>query len=331
MKYTIIITAYKEETTLPKALRYLADPQMSGYEKELELIQVSPDTETLEAGKKYIEELQNQKINFKQIQDEKNGKPAALNKSFFEVTGENVILTDGDVFLEKFALNTLISKYEELELDAACGNVVSLNERNTFMGYISHMMTKAAHHKRMIELLGIVSGIGTQIIAKTSHKENLDRKFFPLSGYLLIFNKSKLENITKTPLQLPEDCLVEDAYLSYFIFNHGLKLGYIPEAVVRAYFPTNLSDYFLQKKRSTGGYIQLWKYGVVSQDTKARSFWQDLQYFWFPFKFARNLKEYFWSLIYFPIRFYLWMIMYWERKIIKKDFTKTWVRIESTK
>ena len=115
------------------------------------------------------------------------------------------------------------------------------------------------------------------------------------------------------------------------IFNEGGRIEYEPEALVFVKYPTNLKDYFKQKKRSTGGYMQLWEYGIVKPETKSRSFWRELEYFWFPIKYARNLKELFYSFMMYPVRLWLWVQIFWERKIVKKDFVKTWVRVESTK
>ncbi|MBD3362168.1 glycosyltransferase [Candidatus Dojkabacteria bacterium] len=320
---TAIITAFNEPTTITKALKYIVNPDFSGFRKNLQVIQISPDEETLEKASKYISTIKNPKLEYLQIKDEQLGKPHALNVGLKRAKSDIVVLTDGDVHFTESSFVNLIEEFKKRKLDVACGKVISKNSTKTLTGYISHLMTSAAHHKRLIELSGKTEGYGTKLVHKTN--------FFPLSGYMLIFNKKKLEQVLGEGFVFPTDCLVEDAYLSYVAYNYGLKLGYIPQARVYAKFPSNLSDYFKQKKRSTGGYLQLWKYGVIKKETNARSFWQELRYFWYPFKFAKSLRDIIYSLIYFPIRLYLWLMMWWERKILKKDFIKTWVRIESTK
>lgn len=321
--YSIILTAYKEPNSVAQALQYLANPEFSGYKGKLNIIQVSPDKETLEAAKSYMNTVKNSSIGFLQLIDDNLGKPHALNQALKKVNSDVVIMTDGDVRFAKGSLGTLIREFENRKLDAGTGQPISSNNRSSFMGFISHLMVSAAHHKRLIELEGQKTGHGSKFINR--------KGFFPLSGYMLIFNKTKFENELGEGFVFPGDCLVEDAYISHVMFNKGMKLGYIPEATVLVKFPTNIKDYFIQKKRSTGGFIQLWKYGVVTKNTKSRSFWQDLEYFWFPFKFSKNLIEYLYSIAYFPLRLILWLTIWWERKIIKKDFTKTWQRVESTK
>jgi cellulose synthase/poly-beta-1,6-N-acetylglucosamine synthase-like glycosyltransferase len=132
-------------------------------------------------------------------------------------------------------------------------------------------------------------------------------------------------------LVIPNDCLVDDAYLSYAIYNKGFKIGYEADAKVFVKYPTYFKDWMAQKLRSAGGFVQLWKYNVIHKETKVRNFYKELEYFWFPLKYAQNLKEFIWSLILYPIRFYMWVRIYWERKVLNKDFSKTWTVIKSTK
>lgn len=329
---SIIITAFKEANSIKKALQYLADPKYSGFVGKIQVVQISPDKATLDEGEKYLSSLENPNLEYLVLKDENIGKPHALNMGLKKAKGDILVLTDGDVFFSKGSLSKLIEGFEEKKLDAACGNVISINRNDYFMGYISHLMTEAANHKRQIKLNNVEEGIGTKLIEKS--------EFFPLSGYMLIFNKIKLEKKLGEGFVFPTDCLVDDAYLSYVVYNYKLKLGYIPEAEVKVKFPTHYSDYFKQKKRSTGGYVQLWKYGVVKNETKSRSFWHELRYFWFPIKYAfkkmKNdetsiIKKLLWSLTFYPLRLWLWIQIWWERKFTNKNFTKTWVRIESTK
>ena len=130
---------------------------------------------------------------------------------------------------------------------------------------------------------------------------------------------------------LPEDTLVDDAYLSYVLLSKGGKLEYIPEAKVYVNYPSNLKDWYKQKLRAVGGYVQLWKFGVIENNTKVRNFWKELEYFWFPIKYAKSIKEYIWSLALYPMRLYMWLIIFYQQRIRKKSFDEIWVRVESTK
>ncbi len=295
---TIIITSYKEPRTIGKAIEsiYLSVP------KNYEIIQISPDEETLTAGFKKAKELKITK-NFIQLTDPCKGKPYALNMAFKKAKGEILILTDGDVYFSENAVQKLLEVFKDPKVGGATGRPVSIDKKDNMMGYYGHLLSTAAHHKRR-NTLG-------------------KNKFFPLSGYILA--------IRNYNLQLPNDVLSDDAYMSYTIFNKGKKLKYVPEAKAYVKFPKTLKDYYKQKVRSLGGHIQLESFEIMKKDQQTRTLKDEISYFWFPFKYAKNLKEYYWSSLLFPIRIITWLKIFIDRKIIKKEFTKSWTRIESTK
>lgn len=311
---SILITAWKEEKTIGKAVESFLDNSYSMIDEEFEILLAAPDEPTINAAlaiaKKY-----NLEDRLKIIRDEGKGKPLALNKLIAESKGEILVFTDGDVYVGQSAVPLLIKHLQNDNVGIVSGRPVSDDEKSSMMSYFGHLLADAANHKRTLDLTEDAHGNSLKIIPK--------RKFFPVSGYLYAVKKFEIE--------FPGDCLVDDAYISYVVYNQGLQVAYEPEAKVYVKYPTNLSDYFKQKKRSTGGYIQLWHYGVVKKDTKSRTFFRELEYFWYPIKYAENLKELFWSILLYPIRLWLWIMIFWERKVVKKDFYKTWTRVESTK
>jgi poly-beta-1,6-N-acetyl-D-glucosamine synthase len=295
---SIIITSYKEPKTIGKAIESI----YHGIPKNSEILQISPDKETLQAGLKKAKDLNIEKF-FLQMKDPCKGKPHALNMAFKKVKGDILILTDGDVFFDKNAINELAKPFKNKDVGGVTGRPISMDDRDNMMGYYGHLLSTAAHHKRL----------------QTLHRG----EFFPLSGYIMA--------IRNYSIHLPKDVLSDDAYMSYVIFNKGKKLSYAPKAKAYVKFPKTLKDYYKQKVRSLGGYTQLEKYGIVKNDTKTRTLKDEISYFWFPFKYAKNPREYFWSTLLFPIRVITWIKIFWDRKILKKDFQKSWTRIESTK
>ncbi len=313
----IILTAFKEERTIGKAIKALIDPIYSGFNGKIRLIQISPDQKTLKEGKKTFQKINNTNTKLIQIKDPARGKPFALNLALKKIKSNIVIFTDGDVFFGKNALKNLLDTMMTENLDAISGHPISIDSKNYMMGYFGHLFADANHYRRLVDL----------------KKQNLRksqlfikrRKFFPLSGYIMAIRKEFLK------FDLPNDVLVDDAYISYTIFNNKGKLGYAPNALCYIKYPKTLSDYFKQKKRSVGGYVQLWKYNIIHKDTKSRNFWQEIEMIWFPFKYAKSFKQFMWSSFLIPIRLWLWIQIIIEQRILKKDFSKVWVRIESTK
>ena len=319
MKIAIILTAFKEAGTVKKAVESLIDLAHSNYSDEISLIQVSPDEETLAAGKQSFDRIGNKKSKLIQVKDPGLGKPHALNLAIKKVSADTdiVFFTDGDIFLGKGAIGLIVKKFiNNPNIAGVTGKPVSGDPKNYMMGYYGHLFAEANHYRRMIDLADAPQQRSKVFVRKHA--------FFPMSGYIMAVKRQILD------FDLPEDVL-DDAYISYMIYNKGLDLAYEPAAIACIKYPKTLSDYFKQKKRSTGGYIQLWKYGIVKEETKSRGFWHELELFWFPFKYASNIRELIWSIFLFPIRFWLWARILLEQKVLKKSFKNVWTRVESTK
>jgi cellulose synthase/poly-beta-1,6-N-acetylglucosamine synthase-like glycosyltransferase len=306
---SIIITAWKEQDSIGKCIYTL----VQDLDIDFELLLGCPDIETYTAAKQVMDYV-HMSDKLKWVQDPGKGKPYALNLLMDQAQGEIWLFGDGDTYFGEEVVAKLLKHLEDPQVQAVTGRPISQDDRGTMMEYYGHLLTDAADHKRRIDLGG--AGGRSSVFVKK-------RPFFPVSGYLFAMRA--------TALRPPADCLVEDAYFSYSIHNAGGKINYEPEAQVFVKFPKTLSDYFKQKKRSVGGYVQLWKYGIVKPETNTRSFGRELEYFWFPIRYAQNARELIWSLLLYPIRAWLWLRIFWERRILHKDFSKTWVRIESTK
>lgn len=314
MELTVILTAYKEEKTVARAVKSICDPKYSGYNEQFQLITVIPDKETLNTAKKEIKKFKN--IEWTSVIDPGEGKPTALNLALKKVRGKIIILTDGDVYLGEDSIKLLFDAFKNPKVMGSTGRPVSADKKSTFFGYLSHLLADAAHHKRLTTLKGIRSGRSRVFVGSKSN-------FFALSGYAMAMRNFQL--------QIPKDTLVDDAYLSYVLLSKGGKLEYVPEATVFVNYPSNIKDWYKQKLRAVGGYIQLWKFGVIEKNTKVRNFWKELEYFWFPIKYAKSFKEYIWSFALYPMRLYMWLIIFYQQRIRKRSFDEIWVRVESTK
>lgn len=309
---SVIITSWKEPHTIGKCIKSIADRKYSGLKNEFEILQISPDKETLDAGLKAAKDLNLSSKQFLQIQDPKKGKPYALKMALKKARGDILIFTDGDTFFEKESIHYLLEPFEKKDVWGVSGRPVSIDSKDNMMGYWGHLLSDAAHHRRVKT---IFNKIGNFYVSSKS--------FFPMSGYIMAIRNVKLE--------IPSDVLSDDAYISYSIRNMGKQIAYAPKAKCFVKYPTHLSDYYKQKVRSIGGYIQLKGMGIFKKDKQSRSILLEIGYAWFVLKYAFNIKEFIWSLLLFPVRLITWFRIYWDRIIIKKDFTKSWTRVESTK
>jgi cellulose synthase/poly-beta-1,6-N-acetylglucosamine synthase-like glycosyltransferase len=313
-KISIIINSWNEPNSIAKAITCIANSEYSGIPDDYEIIQASPDEATLNAGKAAAEEL-GILDKYKQLKDPKKGKPFALNLAHQQATGEIIIMTDGDVYFGKNCVAELLKPFNDPEVGGVTGRPMSMDSRNNMMGYFGHLLTDAAHHKRSNSL--------TYFEAEGYYLS--ERTFFPMSGYIYAVRKFQLE--------IPATALVEDAYISHLIFNSGKKIAYNANATVYVKFPSTLQDYYKQKVRSLGGNAQLKDLGVVTEGTEARKFTDELAYAGFPLSYAKNIKEFCWSLALFPIRLITWIkIKFYVKNLPKKmEQEGGWQRIETTK
>lgn len=333
---SFLITSFQEPKTITKCLKGLLSQSFLDLKQDFEVLLACPDLDTLSAGISFLAQnfdlkqtkdqklfsytqatddllgieleiyLKQQKIgSFKHIKDPKKGKPTALNLLFQKASKDLLILTDGDTFADEQAVCKLLEKKKETKASLVSARPFSLDSKNNFWGYIGHLLADAADLKRM------------------------QNQIFPASGYLFLISLEKFKKNFK--LQIPEQVLSDDAYISYLFQAKKLKTAYQPEAKVYLKYANNLKDFVNQKRRSLGGFTQLLSYSELDLKQNQRSLLEELKFLFFPLKYAKNLKQLGYSLVFYPLRLYLWLLIFIDQKILRKSFEKTWVRIESTK
>ncbi len=310
---SVIITSWKEPKTIGKCIKCIADSRYSGITKPFEILQLSPDTETLDAGKQAAKELGLSNTEYIQIQDPRKGKPYALKLAIKEAKGDILIFTDGDTYFGRDSVKYLLEPFEDEMVGGVSGRPVSMDSREDMFGYWGHLLSDAAHDRRIST---INNRKGSYYIS--------GKTFFPMSGYIMATRKYYFD--------IPQNILSDDAYISYFIRNIGKEIAYSPNAKSYVKYPTNLNDYYKQKVRSLGGFTQLERLGVFKKDKQSRNFFIELAYTFFALRYAKSIKEFTWSILLFPVRLITWIRIFWERVILRREMGKKgWERIESTK
>ena len=293
---SVIITAYKEEKTIGRAIESFLKQKV---DEEIEILVACPDELTrnviLEYSKKYS--------NVKHVQDPGEGKPTALNICFKIAKGDKIVMSDGDVYVSENSVNALLRELNKDKVGAVTGRPVSVNPRKKMFGYFSHLLTDlGAHDTRM--------------------KYVQKGKFIVVSGYL--FAMKKLFD------SIPRNALSDDAVMSHMIHEKGYKIGYAPDAKVFVKFPDDFQDWIKQKKRSAGGYNQLKEF--FPKQERMRSFFEEVKEGWYkPFTYPQNFQEFIWTGLLYFLRLYLWFVIFWDLNVKKKSFKEIWVRVESTK
>ncbi len=289
---SVIITSYKEPATIGKAIESVLNNNIPNYE----ILITAPDKETLNVAKKYSKK--NKKI--KLFKDIGKGKPSALNLAVSKAKGNILILTDGDVYVGKESLNYLMNPIKNTKIGAVSGRPVSLNSKKTILGYWAYVLTETANKRRLLALK--------------------NKKRFFCSGYLFAIRKNLFSS-------LQEEILSEDGFISHNVYKKDFLIDYSPKSKVYVKYPSNLKDWIIQKKRSAGGYNQIKNLTGV----EIRSFKKESLGGFGLLNYISSLKEFFWLVLLFFFRVYLWVLIYQDINIKKKSHKEIWKRIESTK
>jgi len=297
MDVSIIITTNREPKTLLKALfrvrKNLAEKFWQALQTEV--LVIGPDQETKKTYL-YFKNKANlsQNIKLRLLKDRGIGKPNALNWTVKQAKGKILVLTDGDVYVEPGAIQNLVKTLKKQpKIGAVSGRPVSLNPKNNLFGFWSHYLVEQAHSLRLRRLKL--------------------KQYLPVSGYLFAIKKNLFPALTP-------NLLAEDAWLSLRLHQRGYKISYCHAAWVYVKFPTNWTDWLKQKKRSVGGYWQT-NYKQNRLQLELAGLKSTLTY-------PSNSQERWWMFLLILARIYLWILIWWEIKVLKKS---AWKRVESTK
>jgi len=296
---SLIVTAYEDPKSTKESMKILLNQK--NFHEKFELIAACPDEPTkkviMDYQKKYPEIIKYVK------QEYGSGKNRLMNKIIKIAKGDILVWTDGNKFLEENSIELILKPFKDPKVGAAGGRPTAINDRKTMLGYWSHLLTNASDKVRQMR----------------SEKGGLVEQ----CANLLAVRKGIINEI---PLDV-----AEDAIISYMVYEKGYKNVYVKEARVLVLFPRNFKDWVKQKVRSIKAHEALNKY-VTKKDVKMKSFSNEIFYgIYLSLSFPKNLKEFYWTLLLYPARLYIWLKAFYEIKIKKEVYTPHWSRSESTK
>ena len=242
---------------------------------------------------KIIKSFKSKKIKLL-IEKERRGKPSAINKILQTAKGDIIIMTDGDVFPKKGCTNELVKKFKK-NTGIVAGQLIPYSTKGMF-GYWAKISYNIMHRRRT---------------------ENTD---FLVSGNLFAIKKGIIKKI-------PENTLIDDAYIGLKTKQKEYNIVYAPNAKVRVKFPSNIKDFINQKARTRTGW---YAFSRIEKIKVKRSPIFDA-------KEIINLTKEFLTIkgiIYLPLLCFFSAIAWakaWFNFRFKKDYIKVWRYVKSTK
>jgi cellulose synthase/poly-beta-1,6-N-acetylglucosamine synthase-like glycosyltransferase len=296
MNSTIIISSFKE----PNLKKAIEESLNQDTKLNYNLLIISPDKEAEDLVNFY----KKKKKKIELLKDPGKGKSFGLNLSFKKLKSDIWVFTDGDVYLDKNAIQNIITAFNDKTLGCICGRIIPTNSKENRIGYWAHLLADAGAHA---------------IRRKLSDKN----KFFECSGYLFAFRKGL---ISKIPLDV-----AEDSFIPYVIFQKGYKIKYLSEAKVYVKNPDTLKDFINQRIRTAKAHTSLTRY--FKNFPKVKSFKNEIKEGTFnALKYPSNFKEFLWTIELFFVRLYIWLRKFYDERIIsQKNYSDGWEKIESTK
>ena len=229
MRVTVGICAFNEGKSLAKNLASVL-PQLAP-DDELVLVASGCTDNTVEEARSFAARDARVRL---EVEAQRNGKAAALNKILATANGSFIVLTDADVVLERNALEKLLEPFKERDIGAVIGRTESLCRKSFWDG---------------------LQGFAWQSFNELRERQSRDGTLFALNGYLSAVRNGIVD-------RLPLDCLVEDWMLGWKIRERGYRVVFRSDAMVYVKAAQSLSDYLRQKVRVRVGQLQVHEQGM---------------------------------------------------------------------
>jgi cellulose synthase/poly-beta-1,6-N-acetylglucosamine synthase-like glycosyltransferase len=208
-------------------------------------------------------------------------------------TNDFFILTDGDVYVSKDAINEIIHAFNDPRIGCLTGKPVSLDNKTTKYGYWANMFFDG------------IDRVRTNLSSSGS--------FLECSGYLFAIRKGVIADF---PLQTSEDSIIP-----YLFYKKGYKIGYVPKAQVFVKNPANWEDFVRQKVRNIKAHENL---NTIAPDMpRTKSFFNEIRFgLFFALTYPRSCKESIWTIQAMFARLYIYVKAFSASK--KKGYTDGW-------
>jgi len=220
LKISIVIPTYNEEKTILKKLENTLDLNYPKKDMELIVVDCSDDRTP-----HIVEERLGGRGEIRLILDheeERRGLPYSLNKGYSMATGDIVVKTDCDAMLDRDALKSAVSSFEEDRIGCVTGRAVPMGSRS-----------EESYRGLNMKIQLLESRIDSTIIAH---------------GPFTAFRRLLVQKID-------EDSLADDSELSLKIRRQGYRSILNPEVIF--YEKTSEEGREEQKTRRASGLVRL--------------------------------------------------------------------------
>jgi len=217
---SIGVMAYNEEANIDRLLERLVSESPEAFEITQIIVVSSGSTDgTDEIAEKW--EQKDKRVGLIR-ETVRRGKASAINLFLAEATGDVVILESADTLPEEGTIQKLIEPFSDEGVGMTGGRPVPVNDPNSFMGFLCHLLWKLHHRLALME---------------------------PKLGEMVAFR-----NIVDS---IPPETAVDEASVEAIVTAKGYRLAYVADATVWNKGPENIRDFLKQRRRIYAGHLWL--------------------------------------------------------------------------
>ena len=218
LKCCVATMAYNEEANISQMMEAVLSQQLNNVEiTEIVVVASGCTDRTEEIVKEFAQRDKRIRL---LTQPQRSGKSSAINLLLQEIKAEIIALVNADNIPAPDTIENLVQPFTDPWVGMTGGHPVPTNDDKGFMGYTVHLLW-ALHHE----------------ISKQR----------PKMGEIIAFR-----NFFH---QIPPDSAVDEASIEPLIRGQGLKLCYVPDAIVYNRGPETLDDFLRQRRRIYAGHI----------------------------------------------------------------------------
>jgi biofilm PGA synthesis N-glycosyltransferase PgaC len=218
--YSVGVMAYNEEANILRTLRAIIE-QESRQTRPAEIIVVASGC-TDRTVPLVQEFMQDQPLVRLIVQERREGKASAINLFLQQATAPILVLVGADTIPERDALERLCVHFADATVGMTGARPVPVNDQDTFTGHAVHLLWRL--------------------------HDSMARRT-PKLGEVVAFR-----NVVKA---IPTDTAVDEISIQASIARQGLRMVYVPDALVYNKGPVTIRDFLKQRRRIYAGHLQV--------------------------------------------------------------------------
>lgn len=216
--YSVGVMAYNEEMNIRRTLHAVLEQESSRTAVAEVIVVASGCTDQTVA---IVREVMQHDARVQLIvQEQREGKASAINLFLQRASSPVLALVGADIIPEKDALERLCACFEDETVGMVGARPVPVNDQDTFTGHAAHLLWQL--------------------------HDTLARRS-PKLGEVVAFR-----NVVSS---IPTDTAVDELSLQAAIAKRGLRMVYVPQAVVYNKGPMTVRDFLKQRRRIYAGHL----------------------------------------------------------------------------